>query len=102
MNNSQKRELLITYLDIYLSKKGLLMKPVLKTIKNNLLTNKQISTKQYLSIIKFIEREPKFKRMDRDQIFEFFKPLVKGTNPEEPPNTLEPFFKENPCLRPIH
>jgi len=77
------------------------MKPVLKTIKNNLLTNKQISTKQYLSIIKFIEREPKFKRMDRDQIFEFFKPLVKGT-PEEPPNTLEPFFKENPCLRPIH
>ena len=102
MNNSQKRELLITYLDIYLSKKGLLMKPVLKTIKNNLLTNKQISTKQYLSIIKFIEREPKFKRMDRDQIFEFLKPLVKGTIPEEPTNTLEPFFKENPCLRPIH
>ena len=102
MNNSQKRELLITYLDIYLSKKGLLMKPVLKTIKNNLLTNKQISTKQYLSIIKFIEREPKFKRMDRDQIFEFFKPLVKGTTPEEPPTTREPFFKENPCLRPIH
>ena len=71
MNNSEKNNLLIHYLNIYLSKQGLLMKPVLRSIKQTLTRSERISTKQFQSVIKFIEREPELRGMNRNQITHF-------------------------------
>ena len=72
-----KRELLLRYLQYYLSKKDLKMKNVLKNIQYRIQNNKRISIRQYNSIIKFIEREKEFKNSDRDQIYRFFEPLIE-------------------------
>ena len=103
MNDSQKNNLLIHYLNIYLSKQGLLMKPVLRSIKQTLTRSELISTKQFQSVIKFIEREPEFRGMNRNQITHFFGPLIKGTQIEKTTiSTLDPYFKETSCHIPIH
>ena len=93
MNYKHKQKLMIRYLNIYLSKKDLRMKNVLWNIKKRILNNRQISMKQYLSVIKFIEREREFKNSNREEIYRFFEPLIelkdrKQTNG----NTLTEFF----------
>lgn len=71
-----KRQLLITYIHTYLSKRNLRMKSVLFGIMNRLKDGKGISERQYNSIIKFIERELKFVRMNRSEIRSYFDPLI--------------------------
>ena len=76
-NTQQKQNILIRYLNQYLSKKDLKMKPVLRNILQRIETNRTISMKQYNSIIKFIEREKPFKGLNRNQIYRFFEPLIQ-------------------------
>lgn len=76
---------LIFYIDLYLKKRGLRMKPVLRTIKKALRKNVPITPKQFYSIIKFIEREVKFINNDRNQIIEYFKPIMINNSPPEAP-----------------
>ena len=84
---------LIYYLDIYISKPNLRMKPIIQRIKHNVLNNKPITRKQLGSVIKFLEREPRFSGCSKDLIYEFFTPLTDGyVCDEEQPQTLEPFF----------
>ncbi len=73
----QKQNILIRYLNIYLLKKDLKMKPILRNIVNRMNRNQNISIKQYNSIIKFIEREKEFKDLNRDQIYQFFEPIIE-------------------------
>ena len=77
INKKQKQQILIRYLNIYLLKKDLKMKNVLRNIVNRIEKNQNISIKQYNSIVKFIERERPFKDLDRDQIYRFFEPLIQ-------------------------
>lgn len=95
-----KSHQLIHYLDIYIRKPNLQMKPIIFQIKKRLTKGELISHKQFLSIIKFIEREPRFVRSDRDTITSFFSPLIKELSTDhlyiqnEPVerSTLEKFF----------
>lgn len=68
--------ILITYLNKYLTKRNLLMKDVIKGIIERIEANQSITTRQFNSIIKFIERESEFVTLNRSEIFNFFKPLM--------------------------
>ena len=72
------RDQLIFYLNKYLSKPNLKMKPVIRTIKDMLNKNVSITPKQFGSVIKFIEREPKFINTNRETIITYFSPIIKG------------------------
>ena len=86
-NHHYKRGLLIRYLNQYLLKKDLRMKNVLINIKQRIETNRPITIRQFNSLIKFIEREKEFINSDRDEIQQFFEPLIepikKRINPYE-------------------
>ena len=86
-NHNYKRGLLIRYLNQYLLKKDLRMKNVLINIKQRIETNRPITIRQFNSLIKFIEREKEFINSDRDEIQQFFDPLIepikKRINPYE-------------------
>ena len=86
-NHNYKRRLLIRYLNQYLLKKDLRMKNVLINIKQRIETNRPITIRQFNSLIKFIEREKEFINSDRDEIQQFFEPLIepikKRINPYE-------------------
>ena len=89
MYEYRKSELL-KYLQFYLSKK-LRMEVVIRNIINRLKQNRKLSQNQWISIIKFIERENKFVSMNRDQIFDYFDCLIERKRIYEP-NTLCEFF----------
>ena len=78
MYNTQNYEqiMLLRYLNQYLSKRDLKMKNVLFNIKKRVQEDQPISMKQYNSIIKFIEREKEFVSSSRQEIFQYFEPLI--------------------------
>lgn len=94
MTPDQKRKVLIHYINHYLSKKGLQMKPVMRDIKKRLLNHVRISIRQFNSIIKFLEREPQLQEYTREAIQQFFSPLI-GSNLSNINNSenLEEIFK---------
>ena len=71
------KKILIRYLNNYLSKRDLKMKNVLRNIKDRIVKNQPITIRQYQSIIKFIEREDEFKGCNRQQIYQFFEPIIQ-------------------------
>ena len=75
--NNYQEDILLKYLNKYLSKKNLRMRYVVKSIKDRVENNQPITIKQFNSLIKFIEREPEFKSSNRNQIQEFFEPLIE-------------------------
>ena len=87
-----KKLQLLNYLQLYLSKK-LRMNIVFIGIINKLKNNHKISIKQYNSIIKFIEKEPKFINRDRDYILNYFSPLIHIERKNYEPNTLCKFIQ---------
>lgn len=72
----QKRQLLIHFLDNYLSKKDIKMKGLLKNVQTLLKKGRRITIKQFIAIIKFVEREKPFNNKNRDQIVNYFSPLI--------------------------
>ena len=88
---NHKQKLLLRYLNQYLLKRNLKMKNVLRNIIYRLENNKPISNKQYLSIIKFIEKEREFRSSNRDQIYSYFTPLIEKGKPNG--NTLSEFLQ---------
>ena len=103
MTNNNLRKQLTTYLNIYLSKKGLQMKPIMYSIRSRITNGQNITLKQWNSIIKFIERERPFRGLNRFQITQHFSPLIINPPLEDPSKgkeiyensnvTLEPFFE---------
>ena len=88
-----KKLQLLNYLQFYLSKK-LRMNSVFIGIINKLKNNHKISMKQYNSIIKFIEKEPKFINRDRTYILNYFEPLIHKVERESyEPNNLSKFLQ---------
>ena len=53
------------------------MKNVLRNIKDRIVKDQPITIRQYQSIIKFIEREDEFKGCNRQQIYQFFEPIIQ-------------------------
>jgi len=53
------------------------MKFVIRNIKNRIENDQPITLKQLNSVIKFIEREEEFRSSNRDQIIEFFEPIIE-------------------------
>ena len=98
MNNeiTTKKTELINYLQYYLSKKFFMSK-VFEGIIKRLKSNYTITERQFNSIIKFLEREPKFKNRNRQQIYEYFYPLISQSKEKElieyESNTLIEFFQ---------
>lgn len=55
------------------------MKNVLINIKQRIETNRPITIRQFNSLIKFIKREKEFINSNRDEIQQFFEPLIEST-----------------------
>ena len=53
------------------------MKNVLRNIKDRIVKDQPITIRQYQSIIKFIEREDEFRGCNRQQIYQFFEPIIQ-------------------------
>ena len=68
--NSQnsKRQILLAFINKYLSKKDIRMKDLLGKLHQKLVSNKQITIGQFLAIAKFIEREKQFKNLSRSEL----------------------------------
>ena len=93
MNNKPLRTELNNYLCLYLIKKNLKMKPVIKSIRDQIINGYQITENQFSSIISFIEREPEFKNKSVDEIYNHFSPLIKGYTPRSETVSLDQFFQ---------
>jgi len=95
------RTILIHYLGIYKRKKNLRMKPVVLTMKKRLEEKCSITERQFLSVIKFIERERPFRHWTKEEIFWFFTPIIEEhmdwhfDYEDSDIPTLEPYFTEN-------
>ena len=102
MKTDQLRQQIIHYLSNYLSKYELKMKPVMKKIINQMRSSSYMSHHQFISIIKFLERERPYKHLDRPSIIKLFLPIIinspKGLSPYEETNTLEDFLYQ-PTIR---
>ena len=93
MNNLDLRQELYLLLTMYIIKKNIKMKPVFKSIRDQIISNHQMTKKQFLSIITFIKREPRFRSKTDDQILKHFSPLIRGyITPESQSINLETFF----------
>ena len=74
------------------------MKIILVNIINILKRRKKISHKQFLSVIKFLEREREFKHYTHQNLISLFTPIIYNKpkeNSYEDKNTLETFFSKN-------
>ena len=71
------------------------MKMVIKSILKKLKNNEPISLKQFLSVIKFLERENEFRHLNQQQLIELFTPIIYNKTKEityDEQTNLEPFF----------
>ena len=71
------------------------MKMVIKSILKKLKNDKPISLKQFLSVIKFLERENEFRHLNQQQLIELFIPIIYNKTKEishDEQTNLEPFF----------
>ena len=97
-NKNELRTKLIYYLSIYVKKPNIKMKVVIISIINKLKRKKPISLNQFLSVIKFLEREKEFKHYSQQQLITLFTPIIytkiKDISYEQPEtNSLEKFFQ---------
>lgn len=86
-----KRDMLLYFLNIYLSKQDLKMKDLVINIRTKLKRKEPITIKQFMAVIKFLEREKQFRDVDRSKIIDYFSPLIKGyrKNDDRKSNTLQ-------------
>lgn len=86
-----KRDMLLYFLDSYLSKQDLQMKDLMRNLRKILKNKRKITLKQFMALIKFLEREKQFRGVDRSRIINYFSPLIKGyqKNDDGKPNTIE-------------
>ena len=97
MNYTKKqlRNKLIYYLSYYVRKPNLRMKVVIRSILSKLKNDKPISHKQFLSVIKFLEREKEYRHLNQQQLIQLYTPIIYNKDKEvtyEQRSTLEPFF----------
>ena len=93
--NQQLRNSLIFYLSLYVQKPNLRMKMVIRSILKKLKNDKPISHKQFLSVIKFLEREKEYQHLNQQQLIQLYTPIIYNKDKEiiyEQRSTLEPFF----------
>ena len=93
--NQQLRNSLIFYLSLYVQKPNLKMKMVIRSILKKLKNDKPISHKQFLSVIKFLEREKEYRHLNQQQLIQLYTPIIYNKDKEiiyEQRSTLEPFF----------
>ena len=71
------------------------MKMVIKSILKKLKNDKPISLKQFLSVIKFLEREKEYLYLNQQQLIQLYTPIIYNKTKEityEQRSNLEPFF----------
>ena len=89
----EKSEVLSKYLKKYLSKYEIRMKKIMISMINHLDDENHITLKQLRSVMKWIERERKFKGMDRSDINKYFEVLTKPIVKEISYVSLDTFIK---------
>ena len=70
-----RKSLLHKYLTIYINKKHItIMKPIMRTILSRINSNKQISQKQFQTLVSYLKND--FKSYSIQQLWDFFSPLI--------------------------
>ena len=84
--------MMIKYLNQYI-KKGFYMNSIFIESKQNLKKYQFISIEQFNFILKFIERERPFRNFNKNQILEYFLPIVLNKDKNiEVQSSLEDFM----------
>ena len=79
MNNITKEhraKLLIQFVKRYRRKRNLLMKDKFKRIQDDLVEKQSIYEDDFFTVLKFLEREKRFKQLNRTQLYEYFDPII--------------------------
>ena len=79
MNNITKEDkarLLIQFVKRYRRKRNLLMKDKFKRIQDDLVKKQSIYEDDFFTVLKFLEREKRFKQLTRTQLYEYFDPII--------------------------
>ena len=100
MNHKTLRTEQNNYLCLYLIKKNLKMKPVIRSMQNQLINGYQITEVQFSSIIRFVEREPEYVHRTTDEIFNHFSPLIRDYSSTSQTISLDAFMEQetSTCL----
>ena len=94
-HNDQLKLYLIKEMNKYINKylkKGFFKEYVFKESKKNLKKNESITIEQYNFIIKFIERERTYKSYSRNQIYNYFLPIIEDTSKFEIGTFIRRFY----------
>ena len=88
------REKLIEYLDFLLDRDHIECRPTLRKYRVKLSLNGYLSTKDFTTVLKFLERD--VKNYSRRQLRTLFKAIIKNSNKQlnkkQQPSTLETFL----------
>lgn len=88
------REKLIEYLDFLLDRDHIECRPTLRKYRVKLSLNGYLSTKEFTTVLKFLERD--VKNYSRRQLRTLFKAIIKSPNKQlnknQQPSTLETFL----------
>ena len=79
MNNitkEDKAKLLTQFVKRYRRKRNLLMKDKFKRIQDDLVKKQSIYEDDFFTVLKFLEREKRFKQLNRTQMYEYFDPII--------------------------
>jgi len=94
-----KKLLLIKFLNSYLSKYQIRMKHIMNNMIYRLKKDEHITLKQLQSVLSYVEKEPPFINMNRDQIIRYFDEIIEKPHlktkeklDDNTKSTLEPFF----------
>lgn len=73
------------------------MKQFLISIKTQLIEGNLLTDNQFKVILKLVVREPKFKNKPNEEIYKYFRPLIRGyrsdTESESKTISLDQFFQ---------
>lgn len=91
------RQKLLSYVVHYHNKPNLKMKWITNSIIHSLKSDESITSKQFNSLIKWLEREPEFLGMTRSSITNHFRPIIYNSTKdkkyeESTTVSLEQFF----------
>ena len=87
---------IINHLNIYITKKHILMKPFMKSLKTQLKEKGYLTLKQIKGISKYLIRDFKQFNNSFEDMINYFSPIIKDIpNYEKPSSTLEPFMNDD-------
>ena len=93
LKNNTKLNQLLRYTNLYIQKPNLYMKPIIISIRNNLINGQDITIKQLKSIISFLRYEKPHRGQSDKNIIEYYSCFIKKPSVSNHYKSDSPFSK---------